>query len=87
MMNLSQWNSTIVEKQLCSGHLGEVKGSAQGDSGGPLVAEDEDHGGWSAVGIVSWGSTSHQHKLFGVYTEIGQYLDWIGEQFGLLPPL
>merc|ERR1712106_239253 len=81
------WNSTIVEKQLCSGHLGEVKGSAQGDSGGPLVAEDEDHGGWSVVGIVSWGSTSHQHELFGVYTEIGQYLDWIGEQFGLLPPL
>ena len=59
MMNLSKWNSTIVEKQLCSGHLGEVKGSAQGDSGGPLVAEDEDHGGWSVVGIVSWGSTRY----------------------------
>jgi secreted trypsin-like serine protease len=30
----------------------------QGDSGGPLVAEDGNQSGWTAVGIVSWGSTT-----------------------------
>jgi len=69
-------------EMLCAGRNGTD--ACQGDSGGPLVVQDDDHFGWSLVGIVSWGIGCA--RSFGVYTEVSHYIPWIAQSYGLLPP-
>ena len=83
----------INRKQLCAGKTTPNKrGGCQGDSGGPLVAQDDANHGWSLVGLVSWGLSSAVegggcgNDRYTVFTEVGKYLPWIAENFGLVPP-
>ena len=69
---------------LCAGKDGID--ACQGDSGGPLVVQDEDHFGWSLIGIVSWGIGCAREGYFGVYTEVSHYIPWIAQSYGLLVP-
>jgi len=80
------YNGAIIDSptMICAGEDGID--ACQGDSGGPLVAQDEEHHGWGLVGIVSWGIGCARHGLFGVYSEVSQYLPWIADSFDLLPP-
>ena len=56
------------------------------------MTQDDGNHGWSQVGVVSWGLGAAApgggcgNDRYGVYTELGKYLDWIAESFNLTPP-
>ncbi|XP_062545262.1 CLIP domain-containing serine protease B15-like [Armigeres subalbatus] len=67
----------LTEDQLCIGGS-EGQDSCRGDSGGPLTRA---HGLVNyLVGVVSFGAYKCGSKNHpGVYTNVGNYLDWIEE--------
>lgn len=62
----------VASKMTCAGNFGYD--SCQGDSGGPLVQPDGG-GGWTQVGIVSWGGTCASYP--GVYVRLGTYRGYV----------
>ena len=54
----------------------------QGDSGGPMVSRAEGEGGYSLIGITSWGDGCAVDGTFGVYTRVEYYMQWVVAQFG-----
>ena len=69
----------ISDNMLCAGLPEGGQDSCQGDSGGFLGAP-LGNGKYVQLGIVSWGVGCARPKLFGVYTRVGNYADWIKEQ-------
>jgi secreted trypsin-like serine protease len=69
----------ITDNMLCAGLPEGGQDSCQGDSGGFLGAP-LGNGKYVQLGIVSWGVGCARPKLFGVYTRVGNYADWIKEQ-------
>ncbi|KAJ3654561.1 hypothetical protein Zmor_013740 [Zophobas morio] len=67
----------LGNKQLCAG--GELgRDSCNGDSGGPLMATTKnDSAQWYLEGIVSFGARCGSQGWPGVYTKVGEYIDWI----------
>jgi len=63
----------ITDQMLCAGADG--KDSCSGDSGGPLMVRDS--AGWKLAGIVSWGDGCATTGLYGVYTRVAQFADFI----------
>jgi trypsin len=64
----------FADTEICAS---ESKGSAcQGAGGGPLMALDRD-GQKYQIGIVSWGEGCGQPGVYGVYTRVSSYSDWI----------
>merc|ERR1712106_258518 len=85
----------LADSKLCAGDIEAGIGICEGDSGGPLVAQDDQDDewkGWSAVGIASYrpipqeGYEGCGGNRYGVFTEVGKYLDWIASNFDMLPP-
>lgn len=70
---------TITENMFCAGVEGGGKDSCQGDSGGFIGAS---HGGGDYVqtGIVSWGFGCARPGLYGVYTLVANYSDWVADE-------
>merc|ERR1719500_239295 len=75
---------SLAETKLCAGDINTGAGVCQGDSGGPLVTQEEgwQNSGWTAVGITSYMPNPQTGALcggskYGVFTEVGKYLDWI----------
>ncbi|KAH9403630.1 hypothetical protein TYRP_014833 [Tyrophagus putrescentiae] len=67
--------SAITDNMFCAGILNVGgKDACQGDSGGPVV----DASG-KLVGAVSWGRGCAQAKYPGVYTRVGNYINWINQ--------
>jgi secreted trypsin-like serine protease len=64
----------ITGNMLCAARAG--KDSCQGDSGGPLLSAAAG-GGWTQVGIVSFGMGCGLQGFPGVYTRLDQYLKWV----------
>lgn len=73
----------ITENMLCAGVPEGGKDSCQGDSGGFLGAPLGDHA-YVQLGVVSFGVGCARPDLFGVYTRVGNYTDWIAEQIASL---
>ncbi|KAL9706556.1 hypothetical protein quinque_010074 [Culex quinquefasciatus] len=62
----------IIESMLCAGQA--AKDSCSGDSGGPLMVND---GGWTQVGVVSWGIGCGKGQYPGVYSRVTSFMPWI----------
>ncbi len=69
----------ITDNMICAGLPEGGQDSCQGDSGGFLGAPVGD-GQYVQLGIVSWGVGCARPKLFGIYTRVGNYADWMDEQ-------
>ncbi|MDQ3262056.1 MAG: serine protease [Myxococcota bacterium] len=69
------YEGEISEDVLCAGD--EEGDACQGDSGGPLVLQGPE--GPIQSGIVSWGDGCAREKVFGVYTSVAHYKQWIAE--------
>jgi secreted trypsin-like serine protease len=69
----------ITDNMLCAGLPEGGQDSCQGDSGGFLGAP-LGNGDYVQLGVVSFGVGCARPKLFGVYTRVAKYTDWIKEQ-------
>ena len=47
-----------------------------------MVTRDEHVGGFSLIGVTSWGEGCAVEGTLGVYTRVGFYIEWIAGQFG-----
>jgi secreted trypsin-like serine protease len=71
----------VNDNMICAGDPNPAPGAefvhdaCQGDSGGPLITKAGDK--WIQIGIVSWGEGCGIPKLHGVYTRLGNYIEWI----------
>ncbi len=73
----------LTPGMICAGTPSGQRTMCNGDSGGPLMVLQDD-GNWLQVGVVSWnrkpiGSDQPcgNESLFGVYTRVSKYFDWI----------
>jgi secreted trypsin-like serine protease len=65
----------VTTNMFCAGEPGGGRDSCQGDSGGFIGAPRE--GRYVQLGVVSWGVGCARPGLFGVYTRLANYGDWI----------
>eukprot|EP00112_Aurelia_sp_Birch-Aquarium-sp1_P008555 Seg1946.5 transcript_id=Seg1946.5/GoldUCD/mRNA.D3Y31 product="Mannan-binding lectin serine protease 1" protein_id=Seg1946.5/GoldUCD/D3Y31 len=68
----------ITDNMMCAGYARGGIDTCQGDSGGPLHCQSkEDPGSWEIQGVASWGRGCGRQMKYGVYTVVGNYLEWI----------
>ncbi|XP_056140032.1 coagulation factor IX [Lampris incognitus] len=65
----------VTENMFCAGYLDIAMDACSGDSGGPFVVNFRET--WFLAGVVSWGEECAAKGKYGVYTRLGNYLDWI----------
>ena len=72
----------VTDSMFCAGDpkmpvgQSQVRDACQGDSGGPIFVQKHD-GKPLQIGIVSWGEGCGIPKLYGVYTRVAKFSDWI----------
>jgi len=71
-------STEFTNKMLCAGYTQGGKDTCQGDSGGPLMAKV--NGYYQQIGITSWGISCAKPGLFGAYTRLSQFKNWISSQ-------
>lgn len=72
-------STEITDNMLCAGLPEGGQDSCQGDSGG-FIGAPLGNGKYVQLGIVSWGVGCARPNLFGVYTRVANYGDWISEK-------
>ncbi|KAL7874337.1 hypothetical protein SRHO_G00053070 [Serrasalmus rhombeus] len=71
------WIPHLTDNMFCAGFKEGGNDSCKGDSGSAFVVKKGDvH--W-AMGIVSWGLDCGRAGVYGVYTRVSRYLDWINK--------
>jgi secreted trypsin-like serine protease len=80
------YNGAITNNMICAGLDAGGKDSCQGDSGGPLTTRPLGTTGGVGTydiltGIVSWGDGCADPELFGVYTRVSRFRNWIINRF------
>ncbi|KAH7032620.1 extracellular trypsin protease [Microdochium trichocladiopsis] len=63
----------VTTAMICAGLVAGGKDACQGDSGGPIV----DAKSKAVLGLTSWGAGCALPELYGVYTNVGLFVDWI----------
>lgn len=83
---INNLGESLSENMICAGVSSGERTSCNGDSGGPLMIRQPD-GKWLQVGIVSWGripldsgKRCGNPELYGVYTKVSNYFDWISDK-------
>ena len=67
----------IKDNMLCAGFVDGGKDACIGDSGGPLVVFDTESQSWRQVGITSFGIGCAEPGVYGVYTRLEMFKDFI----------
>ncbi|XP_062408279.1 coagulation factor IX [Sardina pilchardus] len=75
MKCMGSTEQVITDNMFCAGYEVIEKDSCSGDSGGPFVVNYR--GTWFLTGVVSWGEQCAAKGKYGVYTRLGNYLNWI----------
>ncbi|KAM8902152.1 mannan-binding lectin serine protease 1 isoform 4-T4 [Lycaon pictus] len=77
-------NYSVTENMFCAGYYEGGKDTCLGDSGGAFVILDDLSQRWVAQGLVSWGGPEEcgSKQVYGVYTKVSNYVDWLWEQMG-----
>ncbi|XP_071991707.1 coagulation factor VII-like isoform X2 [Engystomops pustulosus] len=68
----------ITANMFCAGFTDGSKDSCRGDSGGPYATKYKET--YYLTGIVSWGLGCARVNLYGVYTRVSRYTDWVIEK-------
>ena len=66
---------TVNDSHICAGFARGGVDSCSGDSGGPLIAVLD--GVTTQLGVVSSGNGCALPQFYGLYTDVGRYVDWI----------
>ncbi|XP_064642640.1 deleted in malignant brain tumors 1 protein-like [Lineus longissimus] len=69
------YKGSITEYMFCAGFRAGGVDTCQGDSGGPLVCIIDDN--YVVLGATSWGNGCAQPNAPGVYTKVGNLVDWV----------
>ena len=69
----------LTENMLCAGWAEGGMDTCLGDSGGPYMLPDGE-GGEALAGLVSWGYGCADAGVYGAYTRVSRYGDWIRER-------
>jgi len=68
---------SLTENMLPAGFADGGKDSCSGDSGGPLMVPSPFAPGWMQAGVVSFGSGCALPDVYGIYTRIGNFRDFV----------
>jgi len=71
------YENTLTENMLPAGFAEGGKDSCSGDSGGPLMVPSPLAPGWMQAGVVSFGAGCALPDVYGIYTRIGNFRDFI----------
>ncbi|XP_044057499.1 coagulation factor IX [Siniperca chuatsi] len=72
---IASTEQVITDNMFCAGYLEASIDACSGDSGGPFVVNYR--GTWFLTGVVSWGEKCAEKGKYGVYTRLGNFLNWI----------
>ena len=82
----------LTGNMICAGTQSGARDACNGDSGGPLFMKSDK--GYTQVGIVSWGegpmdanAACGHENAYGVYTRLGNYMDWVKTTMASEPPV
>ncbi|MDM8535476.1 serine protease [Desulfobacterales bacterium HSG17] len=74
----------VTDNMLCAGLSEGGKDACQGDSGGPLMVWHENK--WNLAGMVSWGEGCAMPDVYGVYSRVSKFFDFINKYVPPYPP-
>ena len=67
----------LASTMICAGYEQGGIDACTGDSGGPLLVWHNRQQVWVQIGIISWGSGCAEAGIYGVYTEVSSFTEWI----------
>jgi len=71
------YGDELHDFEFCAGLIDGSKDACQGDSGGPIVVKT--NSSYAQIGIISWGDGCGKPYMFGVYTKVANFYEWIKE--------
>lgn len=73
----ADYGITLAPTMICAGYEEGGIDACTGDSGGPLLLWNNRQQQWLQIGIISWGSGCAEAGIYGVYTEVSNFTEWI----------